>query len=86
MNVARIKPEGFLVFSADTGLCATGFSGEPESLRNRGAGTPANDGNRTAAIIKGHKDADAGKVLGEHGVCPWRKRWRSHFSKRHEEN
>ncbi|KAF3797460.1 hypothetical protein GCG54_00005213 [Colletotrichum gloeosporioides] len=60
--VARLKPQDFLVLSADAGFCATRFTGDPESLLNRGAGTPANGGNRIAAIIKGQKDAGAGKV------------------------
>ncbi|EGO59966.1 hypothetical protein NEUTE1DRAFT_80533 [Neurospora tetrasperma FGSC 2508] len=68
---ARLKPEGILVIGADPGLCATNFTGDAASLRNRGAAEPADGGNRVAAVVKGEKDADAGKVVGVYGVSPW---------------
>ncbi|KAF6823571.1 short chain dehydrogenase [Colletotrichum musicola] len=71
MYVARLKPEGFLVFGADPGLCATEFTGDAASLRNRGAAEPSDGGARVAAVVKGEKDNDSGKVLGVYGVCPW---------------
>ncbi|KAF6800322.1 short chain dehydrogenase [Colletotrichum sojae] len=71
MYVARLKPEGFLVFGADPGLCATEFTGDAALLRNRGAAEPSEGGARVAAVIKGEKDVDSGKVLGVYGVCPW---------------
>ncbi|KAF9870426.1 short chain dehydrogenase [Colletotrichum karsti] len=71
MYAARLKPEGFLVLGADPGLCATNFTGDPTSLRNRGAAEPSDGGERVATVIKGEKDENAGRVVGVYGVCPW---------------
>ncbi|KAI0842911.1 NAD(P)-binding protein [Hypoxylon sp. FL0890] len=71
MYYARLKPEGFLVFGADPGLCATNFTGNPASLRNRGAAEPWQGGERVASVVKGERDNDVGKVLGAYGVSPW---------------
>lgn len=68
---ARLKPEGFYVFGADPGLCATNFTGDPVALRKRGAAEAWQGGGRVATVIKGEKDADVGRVLGEYGVSPW---------------
>ncbi|KAM0543980.1 hypothetical protein ACHAPJ_012004 [Fusarium lateritium] len=70
MYYARLKPEGFLVFGADPGLCATNFTSDAESLKNRGAADPAVGGERVACVVKGKKDGDVGKVLGVSGVNP----------------
>ncbi|PYH97970.1 NAD(P)-binding protein [Aspergillus ellipticus CBS 707.79] len=71
MYMARLKDEGFKVFAADPGLCATNLIGDLQSLRQRNAAEPADGGQRVAAVVKGEKDADAGKVLGVYGVCPF---------------
>ncbi|KAI8959794.1 NAD(P)-binding protein [Daldinia sp. FL1419] len=71
MYYTRLKPEGFLVFGADPGLCATNFTGDPASLRKRNAAEPWEGGERVATVIKGEKDADVGKVLGVYGVSPF---------------
>ncbi|KAJ4006090.1 hypothetical protein NW766_010917 [Fusarium irregulare] len=71
MYYARLKPEGFLVFGADPGLCATNFTGDAESLRNRGAAEPEDGGERVACVVRGEQDENVGKVLGVYGVCPW---------------
>lgn len=71
MYYARLKPEGFLVFGTDPGLCATNFTHDAESLRKRGAAEPADGGERVACVVKGEKDVDVGKVLGVYGVSPW---------------
>jgi hypothetical protein len=68
---ARLQKENFKVFGADPGLCATNFTGDPESLIKRGASTPADGGECIAMVAKGEKDADVGKVLGVYGVSPW---------------
>ncbi|KAI1409803.1 NAD(P)-binding protein [Hypoxylon sp. FL1857] len=68
---ARLKPEGFLVFGADPGLCATNFTGNAAALRSRGAAEAWQGGERVASVIKGEKDNDVGKVLGVYGVSPW---------------
>ncbi|KAL5590836.1 hypothetical protein FOBRF1_014393 [Fusarium oxysporum] len=67
----RLKSEGFLVFGADPGLCATNFTSDAESLKQRGAAEPAEGGERIARVIKGEKDEDVGKVIGVRGVNPW---------------
>jgi NAD(P)-dependent dehydrogenase (short-subunit alcohol dehydrogenase family) len=67
----RLKSEGFLVFGVDPGLCATNFTSNAESLKQRGAAEPAEGGERIARVIKGEKDEDVGKVIGVQGVNPW---------------
>ncbi|CAG7997112.1 unnamed protein product [Penicillium salamii] len=67
----RLQKEGFKVHGADPGLCATNFTGNAQSLLDRGAATPAQGGERIASVIRGEKDADVGRVLGEYGVSPW---------------
>ncbi|KAI1774058.1 NAD(P)-binding protein [Hypoxylon cercidicola] len=71
MYYARLKPEGFFVFGADPGLRATNFTGDAVSLRERGAAEPWQGGERVASVIKGEKDDNVGKVLGEYGVSPF---------------
>ncbi|KAI1013789.1 hypothetical protein LB503_010592 [Fusarium chuoi] len=67
----RLKPEGFLVFGVDPGLCATNLTSDAESLKQRGAAEPAEGGARIARVIKGEKDEDIGKAIGVQGVNPW---------------
>ncbi|KAF5620773.1 short-chain alcohol dehydrogenase [Fusarium sp. NRRL 52700] len=67
----RLKSEGFLVFGVDPGLCATNFTGDAESLKQRGADEPTDGGERVARVVKGEKDDEAGKVIGVQGVNPW---------------
>lgn len=71
MYQARLKDERFKVLGADPGLCATNFTGNPESLRNRGASEPEDGGRRVAVVVKGEKDADVGRVLDDYGVSPF---------------
>ncbi|KAI8306349.1 hypothetical protein K4K59_011552 [Colletotrichum sp. SAR11_240] len=71
MYAARLKPDGFLVLGADPGLCATNFTGDPTSLKNRGAAEPSDGGERVATVIRGEKDENAGRVVGVYGICPW---------------
>lgn len=52
-------------------MCATNFTGKPESLRNRGAAEPEDGGRRVAIVVKGEKDADVGRVLSDYGVSPF---------------
>ncbi|KGO38832.1 Short-chain dehydrogenase/reductase SDR [Penicillium expansum] len=66
-----LQKEGFKVHGADPGLCGTNFTGNAQSLLDRGAATPAQGGERIATVVKGEKDADVGRVLGEYGVSPW---------------
>jgi len=71
MYLARLKDEGFKVLGADPGLCATNFTGDPDSLRKRNAAEPLDGGRRVAVVVKGEKDADIGRVLGDYGVSPF---------------
>lgn len=69
-----LKEEGFLVSAADPGLNATRLTGDEEALRKRGAPNPDVGGERIAKVVRGDRDADAGKICGEYGetnVCPW---------------
>jgi NAD(P)-dependent dehydrogenase (short-subunit alcohol dehydrogenase family) len=69
---SRLKGDGILVFGADPGLVATGFSGNAEELRKRGGVAPEVGGERIADIVSGKRDEDVGKVCGPNGVvCPW---------------
>ncbi|KAI0175688.1 NAD(P)-binding protein [Hypoxylon sp. FL1284] len=67
---ARLGPGGVLVFGADPGLCATNFTGDPDSLRSRNAAEPWQGGERVASVIKGERDDHVGRVLGVYGVSP----------------
>lgn len=71
MYGAQLKPNGVHVFGADPWLCATNFTGDPGSLKARGAANPSEGGNRVAAMVKTGNLNDAGKVHGVYGVCPW---------------
>ncbi|KAL1971146.1 hypothetical protein VTN77DRAFT_97 [Rasamsonia byssochlamydoides] len=70
--LAREKEDkAFKVFGADPGLNATNLTGDPQSLRNRGAAEPHVGGGVIAAVVKGERDADVGRVCGAYGVSPW---------------
>ncbi|KAI2613628.1 NAD(P)-binding protein [Hypoxylon fragiforme] len=71
MYYARLKLEGFMVFGADPGLCATDFTGDAESLRQRGAAEPWEGGKRVASVVKGERDANVGRIVGVYGVSPF---------------
>jgi NAD(P)-dependent dehydrogenase (short-subunit alcohol dehydrogenase family) len=64
-------PGKFKIHGADPGLCATNFAETPDYLRSRGAVEPSVGGERIATIVKGHRDADVGRVCSENIVCPW---------------
>jgi NAD(P)-dependent dehydrogenase (short-subunit alcohol dehydrogenase family) len=63
--------QGIKVLGADPGFLATNITGDPESLRKMGATEPDVGGEVVAAIVKGEKDADVGKVAGRDGCVPW---------------
>lgn len=71
LYLCRLEGEGFKVFGADPGLCATNLTGDPESLRRRNAAEPCDGGERVATVVKGERDADVGRVLGVYGVSPF---------------
>ena len=66
-----LQKDGFLVHGADPGLNATNLTGDVDSLRKRGASDASVGGRRIATVVKGERDADAGRVCGDYGVCPW---------------
>lgn len=68
----RLGGLGFKVHGANPGLIATAFHGSHRS-RRPGA-EPEVGGARIAAVVKGERDADAGRVIGpvgENGILPW---------------
>ena len=69
--MAKLKDERVKVFGADPGLNATDLTGDADSLRRRGAVELSIGEERIATVIKGERDADVGRVCGEHGVSPW---------------
>ncbi|KAF9886913.1 hypothetical protein FE257_011036 [Aspergillus nanangensis] len=71
MYWVRLQGEGFKVFGADPGLCATDFVGDAEALRRRGAVEADEGGRRVASVVTGERDADVGRVLGVYGVSPF---------------
>jgi len=62
----RLEREGFKVFGANPGLIATNFHGS-----GRPGFEPEVGGERIAAVIRGDRDADVGKVCNANGVLPW---------------
>lgn len=60
-----------MVHGADPGLNATNMTGNADSLRARGAVEPEVGAERMAAVVKGERDADAGRVCGDYGVSSW---------------
>lgn len=62
----RLEAEGFKVFGANPGLIATNFHGG-----ERPGSEPEVGGERIAAVIRGDRDADVGKVCNANGVLPW---------------
>lgn len=62
----RLEQEGFKVFGANPGLIATNFHGD-----GRPGSQPAVGGERIAAVVRGDRDADVGKVCNARGVLPW---------------
>ena len=62
----RLEAEGFKVFGANPGLIATDFHGG-----ERPGSEPEVGGERIAAVIRGDRDADVGKVCNANGVLPW---------------
>jgi hypothetical protein len=49
----------------------TNFTSNAQSLLDRVAATHAQGFERITRVVKGEKDADTGRVLGDYGVSPW---------------
>lgn len=67
----RLGREGIRVIGGDPGFCATGFRGDPESLRKMGVTEPEVGGDMIASVIKGARDPDVGRVCGADSVAAW---------------
>lgn len=70
-HILGLENRNFKVFTADPGLNATNIRGNAEALRARGAAEPHVGGSVVAAVVKGERDADLGKMVGQYGVSPW---------------
>lgn len=55
---------------ADSGVCATGFTGDPEGLKKIGVTEPDVGAEIFVVIVGGDRDADVGKVGGLDEVNP----------------
>ncbi|KAH8692824.1 putative short chain dehydrogenase/reductase [Talaromyces proteolyticus] len=66
-----LEEKDFKVFGADPGLNATNLVGDAASLRARGAVEPYVGGGIIAAVAKGERDADVGRVCSIDGVVEW---------------
>lgn len=56
-----LRGEGFMVHCADPGLNATNLTGAADALRARGAPEPHVGGEMIAEVVRGERDADAGR-------------------------
>lgn len=65
-----LKDEGFKIHGADPGLVVTGLM-DREVQRARGGVEGWEGGERIATVVRGERDADAGRVCGVYGVSPW---------------
>ena len=66
----KYKDEGWIVHGADPGLCVTD-SMDRENQRRRGGVDASVGGERIACVVRGERDAEAGRVCGGYGVSPW---------------
>ncbi|PTB65775.1 NAD(P)-binding protein [Trichoderma citrinoviride] len=66
-----LKEDGVRTFCISPGFLATGLGGAPEMLKAMGAGDPAIGGEFIRRVAEGERDADAGKVVTNHGTQPW---------------
>ena len=66
----KLGPLGFKVLGVDPGLIATNIV-NAEWVRTKGALEADVGGKRVAAVVRGERDEDMGRVCGEYGVSPW---------------
>lgn len=70
--VRVLEPDGVRVFGISPGFLATGLGGMgKEVLKGFGAGDASLGGVFIADVVKGKRDADAGRVISRDGVQPW---------------
>lgn len=63
--------DGVKVWAISPGFLATGLGGDPEAMKNMGAGDPAVAGPFIQGVLEGKRDGDVGKVITGDGVQPW---------------
>ena len=67
-----LEPDGVKCFAVSPGFLATNLAGDPEKMRQAGAGDPMLGGKFILDILEGKRDTDAGKVIKRDGVIqPW---------------
>nr|POE51535.1 short-chain dehydrogenase/reductase trope [Quercus suber] len=68
-----LKNDMVKVFAVAPGLLATSLGGDPETLKQRGAASPAVGGSSVRKVIEGEFDEYAGKVVRNYDspVQPW---------------
>ena len=66
-----LREDGVKVFSVSPGWLATGLGGNPEQMRQAGAGDPAKGGRFIKDVVDGKRDQDAGKAIRVDMIQPW---------------
>ncbi|GFP59862.1 short-chain dehydrogenase/reductase tropE [Trichoderma asperellum] len=66
-----LHEDGVKTFCISPGFLATNLGGDPERLKELGAGEPSIGGQFIRAVTEGERDEDAGKVVRTGGVQDW---------------
>jgi NAD(P)-dependent dehydrogenase (short-subunit alcohol dehydrogenase family) len=66
-----LKEDGVKVWCVSPGYLATGLGGSMEHNKKMGAIDPAIGGSFVQAVLEGHRDEHAGKVILKDSVQPW---------------
>ncbi|EFQ27220.1 short chain dehydrogenase [Colletotrichum graminicola M1.001] len=66
-----LKADGVKVWCISPGFLATGLGGNPEQLKEMGAGEPRQGGFLIKQAVEGERDADVGKVVNKDGIQSW---------------
>ena len=64
----KLKKNGVKMWAVGPGFLATNFEGIKEKIRAMGGGHPSSDGKLIRSVVKGERDADAGKIVGKDGA------------------
>ncbi|KAH8820727.1 hypothetical protein F5884DRAFT_58804 [Xylogone sp. PMI_703] len=59
------------VIALSPGYVATNLGGNPEAMKQSGAGDPADTGKFIHSVVEGKRDADWSKLIKEEGYYPW---------------
>lgn len=69
----KLKEDGVKVFSVSPGFCATGLGGVGEELiQAMGGEHPSKEAKRLLDVAEGNRDADAGRIVDNVGLLPWK--------------